>query len=295
MPDVFSLGDFRPRRNLAVFDYDWTLVKPRSKGARPRGEKDVQWYNALVVPTLRELYQRRYAIVVLTNQRQRWARSQIQTWLAKLKVPLLVGVAYAGAEKKPSRTLFDATVTWPWSKQASFYAGDALGRPGDWAATDKEFAHNVGLVVHSPEDLFQNHYPLLAVQPRLHRQEIVVLVGYPGSGKSTLARNLFAPNDYACVAGANPQKKAHDALQAGAAVVVDATNPAAHQRARYTRLAKKFKVPARCVYFAVKRPAAFARNQQRPEPVPVVVYDVYDHNFEMPSRKEGFAAVIVLS
>ena len=29
-PDIFAIGQFSHRRMIAVFDYDWTLVKPKT-------------------------------------------------------------------------------------------------------------------------------------------------------------------------------------------------------------------------------------------------------------------------
>jgi histidinol phosphatase-like enzyme len=39
-------------------------------------------------------------------------------------------------------------------KSASFYVGDAAGRPGDFASTDKEWAQNVGIPFYTPEQFF---------------------------------------------------------------------------------------------------------------------------------------------
>lgn len=293
-PESFCVGRFRSRRKIAVFDYDWTLVKPSSGYIHARGETDVEWFNEYVVERLRELYSLGFAMIVLTNQNKGWARAQISTWLGKTKLPFLVGMAKQPADKKPSTVLFDTTVTWEWDRRKSFYVGDALGRPGDWSASDRDFARSVGLVVHAPEEIFNACYPVLSVQPLCAQQEIVVMVGYPGSGKSTMVRNLFTPNGYAVVSGAKPQEKALAALKAGAAVVVDATNPSRRHRARYTSLACSRKLPIRCVYFATQRALAMDRNTRRVDPIPVVVYNVYDEQFEMPSTDEGFKEVVVL-
>ena len=54
-PDVFTIGQFVPRTCVAVFDYDWTLVKPKSGFIHPKSKDDVEWLNDRVVPTLTEL------------------------------------------------------------------------------------------------------------------------------------------------------------------------------------------------------------------------------------------------
>ena len=278
---------------MAGFDYNWTLVRPISGRTHPVNERDVQWLNANVVGRLRGLYQAGFAIVVLTNQRVSWATSQIRTMLSQVGVPLLVGVATKSQEKKPNRFLFDTVVTWPWDTAASFYVGDALGRPGDWSASDRDFAAAIGMIVRSPEDVFSNNPRLLAVQPK-SAQELVIVVGYPGAGKSTLAHNLFAPNGYTVISGARPLPRTNAALKTGASVVVDATNPSRQGRKEYVRLANAHRLAVRCVYFAEHRTKAMSRNRLRAEPVPDVAYDVYDSRFDEPLVSEGFVEVITV-
>lgn len=36
-------------------------------------------------------------------------------------------------------------------KEKSFFVGDAAGRKGDHASTDRKFADNIGLPFHTPE------------------------------------------------------------------------------------------------------------------------------------------------
>ena len=67
----------------------------------------------------------------------------------------------------------------------SFFVGDALGRPGDWSDSDKEFAINAGLSIKTPEEVFPfeggPHIKVNADQGGL-------LIGYPGSGKTTYSK-----------------------------------------------------------------------------------------------------------
>ena len=295
-PDVFTIGQFIQHTSVAIFDYDWTLVKPKSGFIHPQSKNGVEWLNDRVVPTLTELHNRGYALIVLTNQFHPWAKRQIRQVLQLTSLPFRVGIATKQSDKKPNRTLFDSTVKWRWNRKESFYVGDALGRPGDWAASDRDFAWKVGIVVRSPDDVFSDQYPLLAISARpLHApREVVVMVGYPGSGKTTLVRNLFVPNGYIVVSGSNPIDKAVTALASTKSIVVDATNPSSEQRERYIRLAKLKKIPARCIYFAVKRAQAVKQNKQREDPVPPVVYNVYDQNFDIPSLSEGFSHLDVV-
>ena len=47
------------------------------------------------------------------------------------------------------------------NKDDSFYVGDALGRPGDHADSDKQFAINCGIKYISPEQMFPGQIPQL--------------------------------------------------------------------------------------------------------------------------------------
>ena len=249
-----------------------------------------------MVPTLKALHKRGYALIVLTNQNQPWAKRQIRFVLQLTGLPFLVAVATKQTDKKPNRILFDQAVTWAWDREHSFYVGDALGRPGDWAASDRDFAWTVNIVIRSPEDIFNTTYPPLLVPIRRRRgpRELVILVGYPGSGKTSLVRNLFVPNDYIVISGSNPLENTKVALESTKSIVVDATNPSSLQRKRYIQLARSKKIPVRCIYFAVKRVDAVKRNKERGDPVPPVVYNVFDQMFEMPSTKEGFDKITVI-
>jgi bifunctional polynucleotide phosphatase/kinase len=100
-----------------------------------------------------------------------------------------------------------------------FYVGDAAGRPGDHADSDKQFAANIGVTFKTPEELFGDSSSLAghggigsasAEAPMLQREHIanavqsaakqfpgrvpiiLVLCGFVGSGKSSFAAQLFS-------------------------------------------------------------------------------------------------------
>lgn len=40
MPIIKKLNNYRFRQKMAIFDYDWTLVKPKSNGTFSKDEND---------------------------------------------------------------------------------------------------------------------------------------------------------------------------------------------------------------------------------------------------------------
>ena len=59
-------------------------------------------------------------------------------------LPRLFGLVYGLRSRRPNHA----------DKQASFYVGDAAGRKGDHASSDREWAQNVGIPFYTPEQFF---------------------------------------------------------------------------------------------------------------------------------------------
>jgi bifunctional polynucleotide phosphatase/kinase len=305
---IIKLNNFRLRAKVAAFDYDWTLVKPNDNGEFPKNADDWQWLRPNVPEILKDLYKKGYCIVVFTNQTKPWKEQHILNALSSqtLNLPICIAIAFDKANHKPSRALYDAifngTKPHKLNETASFFAGDALGRPGDWADTDKLFAEAVGLSVKSPEEIFK--FEPRAITQNVTAtasaaQEIVVLVGYPGSGKSTITRNVFEPAGYEIIHGdvlktqAKMIKAGKLLLQEGKSVVFDATNGTKEKRASYITLGQTLDIPVRCVHVNTSFDEAFAYNNLRPkeEIVPKIVFFVYRKHFIEPSIDEGFTEV----
>jgi hypothetical protein len=126
-PVIFKIGAFRARKKIAAFDYDWTLVKPKSGGTFPRNVDDWTWLNGMVVEVVKKAYSRGFAIVVFTNQTKAWKCDQIRAALGGLGVPVLVAVGMEKADQKPAAVLFDAAVTWKWDRKCLTLLGMRSG------------------------------------------------------------------------------------------------------------------------------------------------------------------------
>jgi len=168
---------------LAMFDFDGCLV--RTKSGAEYGVSSDDWvpFSDRVEGKLKELHDEGYRLVVISNQ------GSIQSALggkAAFKITgrfrhamdALTGhgaIPYAimfstDNEKKASTREQDANFRKPspavlelfvrtlndhhHPNQDSFYCGDAAGRTKDFAASDKEFAQNIGVKFYVPEDLF---------------------------------------------------------------------------------------------------------------------------------------------
>ncbi|KIK63827.1 hypothetical protein GYMLUDRAFT_71948 [Collybiopsis luxurians FD-317 M1] len=289
---------------VAAFDLDGTLikaVKKASKGSPPGWE----WWRRDKVPNaLKDLSEQGYSVAIISNQALKSA--QLITWKEKIaliaaalpSVPFRLFAASAkdgfrkpmpGMWNELSRIFKEDGVEI--DKTASFYVGDAAGRHGDFASTDRMWALNVELPFFTPEEYFLKQptetkfklgfdvtalptLPLFspnaeAVIPEPPQQEVVLFVGYPGVGKSTIHRRYFAPVGYQRInqdtLGSREKcvKAVEEALRAGLSCVVDNTNRDKQTRKLYVSLAQHFKIPIRCFLFTGSRHLAWHNNLYR--------------------------------
>ncbi len=299
--EILTFGDFRFTGKIAGFDFDWTLVKPKSGGTFPRNREDWEWLRPNVPDVLRKLNTEGYSVTIFTNQTKGWKLDQIKDVFGTLDIPVRVAVGLDKSHNKPSRIMFDTVVgEAKWSKEDSFFVGDALGRKNDWSDTDALFAKKVGLRVISPEEMFpfeDNNHPRVKT---VAFQELVIMVGYPGSGKSTIAREVFGVNDAYIVLHGDDLKtqdrivrETKKKLEAGKSVVVDATNPSKEKRRVLIDLAKSYNVPVRCVHVSTSMEESLHRNEKREKVVPKIAYYMYRKKFEEPDSSEGCVVVVV--
>lgn len=302
-----KLNKFRLRSKIAAFDYDWTLVKPKSGGTFPKNEDDWQWLRSSVPTTLENYYKKGFCIVVFTNQTKDWKTIQIEKSLNTLNLPMLILIATDKIDHKPATNMYDKFVKNDKIKlKSSFFVGDALGRPNDWSNTDKLFAESIGFPIKTPEEIFPFDVHKIDNKDTdniSQEQELVVLVGYPGSGKSHFSNCYFGKNDKYIILHGDELKTSTKMIKAakpfiknGKCIVFDATNPSKEKRKEYIDLAKEFKLLIRCIHVATSFEESLYRNNQRPKEkiVPKIVYHIYRKKFDLPTEEEGFNSVITL-
>jgi bifunctional polynucleotide phosphatase/kinase len=300
-PCIVKIGKFRLRGKMAMFDYDWTLVKPLSNGTFSKSLDDWRWITEKVPEILEKYYDKGYCIVIISNQTKNtdMKLQQITNVLSSLKIPSLISVGYEDIDKKPNRTMFDLIIkTKKIDMKKSFFVGDALGRQGDWSDSDKKFAENINIKkIYSPDDLFSITTEKEIVIKQYDKQEIVVLVGYPGSGKTTIA-NTFDPKRYKVINGdifKNSKamiKESEKYIKANYSIIFDATNPSIEKRKEYIDFANSKNIPIRCINVETDIATAMFRNNKRDKVIPKITYYVFRKKYIKPTIEEGFYNVI---
>jgi bifunctional polynucleotide phosphatase/kinase len=302
-PHIIKIGKFRLREKMAMFDYDWTLVKPISNGTFSKSLDDWRWITEKVPEILQKYYDKGYCIVIISNQTRntKMKLQQITNVLSTLPIPSLIAVGYEDIDKKPNRTMFDIIKkNKKINMNKSFYVGDALGRQGDWSDNDKKFAENINIKqIYSPDDLFTITNDKKIIIKAYDKQEIIVLVGYPGSGKTTIA-NTFDSKKYMVINGdifktsKKMIKESEKYIKNNLSIIFDATNPSVEKRKEYIDFANSKNIPIRCINVETDITTAMFRNNKRDKVIPKITYYVFRKKYVKPTIEEGFYNVITI-
>ncbi|KAK0705763.1 polynucleotide kinase 3 phosphatase-domain-containing protein [Apiosordaria backusii] len=223
-------------------------------------------------------------------------------------------------------------------RENSIFVGDAGGRTAelkgqakDFSCSDRNLASNIGIKYLTPEEYFLgeqprdfkrefdlDHFPLLeeaetAGSPKFakkHEKEVVLFVGPPGAGKSTFFWKELKPLGYERVnqdllkSKDKCLKAAAEWLKEGESVVIDNTNADPDTRAQWIDLAKKHKVPIRCVWFktplhlcehnSAVRALNKSLNPEDRQLLPQLAFNGFKSRFKEPKDKEGFDEIVDL-
>ena len=244
-----------------------------------------------------------------------------------LEIPIQVFVASAEDHyRKPFTTMWDYMVkkcnnNIEIDQSNSFYCGDAAGRTNDFSVSDRKFASNIKLTFHTPEEYFLHETPCKfswsSVDPHSiptididndkiyakKHQEMIIMVGKPASGKSSFAERYFVSNNYVRVNRdtlktiPKCKKLVRESLDEGLSVIIDNTNGSRKQRSEFIELAAD--IPIRCFYLTTSQEICNHLNYVRVKEthgkvrrIPDVAYRIYNKNFEVPKKSEGFDKVI---
>jgi bifunctional polynucleotide phosphatase/kinase len=160
-----------PANRIVAFDFDGTLVDPKSGAKFAKNENDWALKSLSLPSEIRKLHDNGSAFVIFSNQNGigsgRADATSIKGRFAqvcqKIDVPCFAILATEDDHnRKPRNGMWNFFVTSLNKGEVpdlhrSFYVGDALGRPksklqtSDHSAADLLFAFNIGLPVLSPE------------------------------------------------------------------------------------------------------------------------------------------------
>jgi len=299
---IITHSKFQFRKKIAAFDFDHTLVKPKSTTTFSKNATDWIWLRECVKDVVLKYYKKGYSIVIFTNQSRDYKKEQVKTVLDTLNIPYKAYIMYNKSLKKPNPFYFNKHITnKTYDKVDSFYVGDALGRPGDWSDSDKEFAINSNLKYIEPEEIFPFPRNPSVKLKKVKVQELVLMVGYPGSVKSTYVAENFTEPNYSIISGdayKSSQSKIVKALKLelskGQSTVLDATHSSAKKRAIFLKIAKDLGLYTRVIHINASIEQALYQNQKRTKPVPKIAMWMYRKYYEEPTKDEDIDDIIVI-
>lgn len=296
-PGLYAQQGTNPTQGqrIVAFDLDWTLIRPiKSRFMK----NDDDWaFLPNRIELLKVYVERQYIIAIFTNQGYKGA--QLKTSLSRVN-KVVAALQQAGINpwvfaatkdeyRKPGTIMWQSFIQYFPDTPIDFYCGDAAGRPGDFAATDKEFAQAIGIPFMVPEDVFPNNNVIIP-----ESQTLFIFVGMPGSGKSTFYHTYLEPKGWIHanqdILKTHPKvlRLVSDSLATGKSVAVDATNASRAKRQEFIQLAGKYKVPTMILYFVGN---GYERNKLRDKKVPDVAYNMYFSHLEEPNEGDGVPVV----
>ena len=300
---VHTFGSPQYRSKMASFDYDWTLVRPKTGNTFYKDKDDWAYLFDNIKEVLQKYYDEGYMIVIFTNQTKEWKKEQVFQVMRDLDIPLFIPLGdflLTKDEGKPSATIFNYFLgSHEIVKEDSFFCGDALGRQGDWSDTDKIFASNIGVKCYSPEDIFYVKKEIILPDIHLVQKSVVIMMGYPGSGKSTLVKHIETTNDCVVIAGDEfktwPKMKKESRLHMPKSIIFDATHSSKKKRSLIVDFALSNDYSVQCIHMTTDKQESYKRNKCRidKKQVPIIAFHVYTKHYEEPSAIEGFTLITI--
>lgn len=287
----------KEKKSLAIFDVDWTIIKPKNGNTFPKNREDWQWLRDSVPKILKKYNREKYRIVFLTDQSKSWKIDMIKDVIKELNIPIICLIVLNKELYKPNPKVFLETFQNKYDKNNSFYVGDAAGREGDWSDKDKIIASKLEVKFYTPEEIFPLPKQKVIKQQKLAKKEkeVVIMIGYPGSGKTTIIKNHFETNGYVRIDGDSlktPIKMIKEAEKHinDKSVIFDATNGTKEKREYFINFAKSKGLPVRCIWNTTSIEKSMEQNKERAKNggpnIPAIAFYMYRKKFKEPTMDE---------
>ena len=288
-------------KKLAIFDIDWTLIKPKDGKEFPKDEHDWIWLRKSVPIELKK-YSKTHQLVFLTDQSKSWKLTMIQNMVKDLNLSVVILIALTKKYKKGNPDLFNSVFpnfNTHCQKEDCFMVGDAGGAK-DWSSVDKDFAINIGIQFYKPEEIFpfdeikdfEGNYE------NKEEKEVIIMVGMPGSGKSTFCSKKLPSYKLICGDKFKTQpkmiKEAEKYIKKKS-IIFDGTNGTSKKRKVYIDYAIKNDRNVKCIWINTDTEKCIEQIKKRKTEgghyVPKIALYTFKKYFETPNESEGFKLI----
>jgi bifunctional polynucleotide phosphatase/kinase len=320
---IYRFGKSIKHKQLAMFDLDFTIVKPK-KGKFSKDKDDWMYMFNTVKNKLKNL--KDHNIIIITNQKGIKTSDQLQILKDKLdniyndlKIPFEAYIAVQNDIFRKPRIGF-----WDLIKEKykidiinTFYVGDAVGRSGDFSDSDYKFALNLGVKFFTEQEFFNDkkeQYKIKGFNPKNIEYEeynidkliepyMILLMGMPGSGKSTFYKdnfkniNMYSQDIYKT----KPKliKELNKNILNKKSVVIEGLLPSKIHRKLYIDIAKEHKYNVylyhlnhdidTCKHMNIYRSLTLTSSL-----IPDIVYNIYNKNYDTPLISENIDNIQII-
>lgn len=174
-------GGGKPSHNIAAFDLDGTIIKPKSNKRIPKSATDWQFFSIWTKLKIENYVKDNDArFIIFTNQNGVGLKivsldevqERIQLVTKRINLPCTVFMSInKDSFRKPNTQMFHLFTksfngSYPIQHNSSFYCGDAIGYPSHSDA-DIEFARSLELPFITPEKFIRGVKPKLLPNTRI--------------------------------------------------------------------------------------------------------------------------------
>jgi DNA 3'-phosphatase len=327
--DRFTLitfqNQFRPTKGKGVkvlfADLDHTLITPKGKHVFPKSLDDWMWKNNAIVPKLKDMYNKGYEIVIVSNQKK-MSGDEVKTKATMiyddLKLPFVFISGHSDMYyRKPQLGLWDLLIEYIFKDaknidmHSSVFIGDSEADLYFARNTKIKFIHTDSFFLGIQDAKFAKiedaEHPLTKwmsntvhnLPPlRASSKHLVVMVGSPASGKSYYSKELenkgfLRINKDSMKTDKIVEKAFNEGIKEGRSIVIDNTNPTKEARAKWINAAKKASYHVSIVWMNFPMPVVeyldnyrIAKYKSQDYHVPLVAMRVYYKKLEVPTQQE---------